>query len=338
MRGEEEFHRSSCLGSSARKEKKKTRPLFLFVFPGCCCCCCSYCFPAEFRSLSLEGPTSCTALSFNPQIKTRLKTHNSGFVWLCSLLLLSTLLLPLAPLTAFLPYTFFGLAAAVAAEALTLRLLWTADRFMLSSLADSARETAQKARSSNSNSADPSASPPRPRAPPPHPALLRAPDTADALTTALAHGIAHGVAHAALLYLSWLPVAAGGKTLYLGACPRVSLFGGGAAGRAPGCLLHCGAALVAFTAWDVGDGRLALRAPLLHAAFAGASTLNLAPHGCLLGLPLAVGVGGFALWEGWRAARAAVLRSGGWRKPHDFSCAWRGAGGGEVRRGGGTGP
>lgn len=269
---------------------------------------------------------------FTNNKNTTKKTHNSGFVWLCSLLLLSTLLLPLTPLTAFFPYTLFGLAAAVAAEALTLRLLWTADRLMLSSLADSSREMAQKARS-NSNSAG-SSNPPRPPAPPPppiHPALLRAPDTADALTTALAHGIAHGLAHAALLYLSWLPVAAGGKTLFLGACPRVSLFGGGAAGSAAGCLLHCGAALVAFTAWDVGDARLALRAPVLHAAFAGASTLNLAPHGCLLGLPLALGVGGFALWEGWRAARAAVLRSGGWRKPYDFSCAWRGNGVGGVR-------
>ena len=202
---------------------------------------------------------------------------------------------------------------------------------MLSSLADSAREMAEKVRSNNNNNNNHPANPPPPP-PPPHPAFLRVPDTADALTTALAHGIAHGVTHAALLYLSWLPVAAGGKTLYLDACPRVSLFGAGAAGSAAGCLLHAGAALVSFTAWDVDDRKLALRAPLFHAAFAGASMLNLAPHGCLLGLPLALGVGGFSLYEGWRAARAAVLRSGGWRKPYDFS-AWRAVSGvrGEVR-------
>lgn len=179
---------------------------------------------------------------------------------------------------------------------------------MLSSLADSSREMAEKVRSNPSN-----------RSNPPHPAFLHAPDTADALTTALAHGIAHGLTHAALLYLSWLPLAAGGKTLYLDACPRFSLFGGGAAGSAAGCLLHSGTALVAFTAWDVDEKRLALRAPLFHAVFAGVSLLNLIPHGCLLGLPCAFAVGGFALYEGWRAARAAVLRSGGWRKPYEFS-------------------
>lgn len=235
------------------------------------------------------------------------------------MLLLSSLLLPLAPLTAFFPFTFVGLAAAVAAEALTLRLLWTADRFMLSSLAGSAAEMAAKV---HNNAAAAASNPPPP--PPPHPAFLRAPDTADALTTALAHGIAHGITHAALLYLSWLPVASGGKTLYLEACPRFSLFGGGAAGSAAGCLLHSGTALVAFTAWDVDDKKLALRAPMFHAVFSGVSLLNLVPHGCLLGLPLAFAVGGFSLFEGWRAARAAVLMSGGWRKPYDFSVAvWR---------------
>ena len=194
---------------------------------------------------------------------------------------------------------------------------------MLSSLADSSKEMAQKARRSHDEGSGPShpSRPSKPSSPPPHPAFLRAPDTADALTTALAHGIAHGLTHASLMYLSWLPVAAGGRTLYLDACPRVSLFGGGAAGGAAGCLLHAGTALVAFTAWDVGDGRLALRAPLFHAAFTGASLLNLLPHGCLLGLPLALAVGGAALLEGWGAARAAVLRSGGWRRPYDFSAA-----------------
>ena len=186
---------------------------------------------------------------------------------------------------------------------------------MLSSLAESAKEMTEKVRNdagnegSNSNQSHP------------HPAFLRAPDTADALTTALAHGIAHGLTHAALLYLSWLPVASGGKTFYLDACPRVSLFGGGAVGGAAGCMLHAGTALVAFTAWDVDDRRLALRAPMFHAAFAGVSLLNLVPHGCLLGLPLALVVGGVALYEGWEAARGAVLRSGGWRKPYDFSTA-----------------
>lgn len=243
------------------------------------------------------------------------KKSLSGFVWLCSLLLLSILLLPLTPLTSFFPSTLFGLAAAVAAEALTLRLLWMADRLMLSSLADSAREAAQKANSSTSETNPNSTTTTNHHHHQPHPSFLRAPDTADALTTALAHGIAHGLTHAALLYLSWLPVAAGNKTLYLDACPRVSLFGAGATGSAAGCLLHAGTSLIAFTAWDVEDKRSALRAPVLHAVFASCSLVNLVPHGCLLGLPLGLGVGGLALFEGWRAARAAVLRSGGWRKP-----------------------
>ncbi len=220
----------------------------------------------------------------------------SAFVWLAALFLTSLLLLPLAPIVT-LPARLAALAVAVAVETGTARALWVADRSLLRALAGAAAAS------------------------PGH----RPPDGGDGAALALAHGLAHGGTHAVLLYLAWLPLATGGRTLYTPACGSASLFAGGAVGAAAGLALHAGGACLAFAGWDDGDASLWQAAVAAHAAFAAASTLNLVPRwwGCALGLPLGVliGVGTLAA-----AYRVEVRRAGEGK--------WRGPVGGRVGVGG----
>ena len=165
-----------------------------------------------------------------------------------------------------LPSRIVALAVAVAVESGTARVLWRLDRSLLAALASAAAAS------------------------PGH----RPPDGGDGAALALAHGLAHGCTHAVLLYLAWLPLASGGRTLYAPACASASLFSGGAVGAVAGVALHAGGALLAFAGWDDGDGRLVRAAFGAHAAFAGVSLLNLVPGGgCVVGLSggLAIGVG-----------------------------------------------
>lgn len=190
----------------------------------------------------------------------------SAFIWLAALFITSLILLPLSPL-ATLTSRIIALTVAVAVESATAFALWKADRSLLRSLAAVAADT------------------------PGH----RPPDGGDAASLALAHGLAHGGTHAVLLYLAWLPVSGGGRTLYAPTCTGASLFSGGAIAAGAGVALHAGGALLAFAGWDDGEARLWQGAFGAHAAFAAVSLLNLVPGGggCVVGLAggVVVGVG-----------------------------------------------
>lgn len=210
----------------------------------------------------------------------------SSFAWLVSLLLLSLLLRPLAPLLGW--RALLAIPVAVGVETATLRGLWAGDRALLRGLTAAA------------------AAAPAPTLPP---------TVGDATAMAACHGLAHGLTHAALLYLSWLPLSAGGRTLAVPACPAVSLFAGGAVAAAAGVLLHAGCAVVAFAGWDAGEPRVWGRAPAAHAAFGGASLV--ARWSCRLALPLMVAVGAGAAVEGGLVAWRLATVDGGrvWGRP-----------------------
>ena len=220
--------------------------------------------------------------------------------------------MPLAPIVS-LPARAAALAVPVAVEAATARALWTVDRALLRSFAAASAAT------------------------PGH----RPPDGGDAAALALAHGLAHGATHAGLLFLAWLPVGGGGQTLYAPACGAASLFSGGAIAAAAGVALHAGGALLAFAGWDDGDARLWRGAFAAHAAFAGASLLNLIPGGgwggggggCVLGLGGGVCIGLGTLVVAYRVERRRA-GEGRWAAP---VAVGGGGGGGGGEEGGGGG-
>jgi hypothetical protein len=248
------------------------------------------------------APTSPRFLTPAARKQTKRQSFTSAFVWLAALVVASLILLPLSPL-ASLPARIVALATTVAVEAAAARGLWRLDRRLLCALATAAAAS------------------------PGH----RPPDGGDAAALALAHGLAHGGTHALLLYLAWLPVSAGGRTLYAPACRAASVFGGGAVASAAGVALHAGTALLAWAGWDDGNGRLVKAAFGAHAAFAAASLLNTLPGGgglgCVAGLGLGVAIGVGTLVAAFRVERdrAAV---GAWRRP----VGWGGVGRGSGRR------
>jgi len=220
---------------------------------------------------------------------SRLPSPLSAFAWLVALLATSLLLRPLAPL-AGAAKAVLALAVAVAVDTATLRALWAGDRALLRALAAAAATS---------------------------PAPTLPPTVGDATAIAACHGLAHGLTHASLMYLAWLPLAAGGRTLHAPACRHASLFGAGAAGAVATVLTHGGAAVVAFGGFDAGDARVWGRAPAAHAALGVASLVNRLPGGCLVGLPACLAVGVATAAAGARVAWRLATADGGrlWARP-----------------------
>ena len=210
----------------------------------------------------------------------------SSFIWLTSLLTIAALLRPFAPLTGW--RVLLAPPIAVAAESATLAALYAADRSLLRALTAAA------------------AAAPTPTLPP---------TVADATAMAATHGLAHGLTHAALLFLSWLPLAAGGRTLAPPHCPSTSLFAGGAVASLAATALHTGCAVVMFAGLDARAPRVWGRAIAAHAAFAGASLLSFVA--CGLSLPARVVVGAGAAVEGGMVAWRLATVDGGrvWARP-----------------------
>lgn len=217
--------------------------------------------------------------------------HPSSFAWLVTLFLAALLLRPFAPLTAAPWRLVPGIALLVAADTAALRGLWLADRALLRGLTAAA------------------AAAPTPTLPP---------TVADATAMAACHGAAHGLTHAALLFGSWLPLAAGGRTLAPPHCPSVSLFAASAVTACFGVALHTGCAVIAFAGWDAGAPRVAARAPAAHAAFAAVSVLNLVGTiGCRVALPAMVVIAAAAAVEGGLVVWNLATADGGrvWARP-----------------------
>lgn len=184
-----------------------------------------------------------------------------------------------------------ALTVAVGVDTATLRGLWLADRALLRGLTSAA------------------AAAPTPTLPP---------TVADATAMTGCHGLAHGMTHAALLYLSWLPLSAGGRTLAPPHCPSASLFAAAAITACAGVALHAGCAVIAFGGWDAGAPRLTARAPAAHAAFAAATALSLVGTvGCRVAVPAAVAIAAAAAVEGGLVVWNLATADGGrvWARP-----------------------
>ncbi|KAK9802879.1 hypothetical protein WJX73_000274 [Symbiochloris irregularis] len=108
----------------------------------------------------------------------------------------------------------------------------------------------------------------------------------DRHSLALAHGMGHAIAHSTFFYLCWVPMAMGDGTLYLDACPSMSLFLYAALCSLAFFTLHASSMIVAFDALAYKRPRQCLTISGLHLAAALLSLINFAHNGCLATAPL----------------------------------------------------
>eukprot|EP00850_Spirogloea_muscicola_P016983 SM000141S00927 [mRNA] locus=s141:195190:197310:- [translate_table: standard] len=101
----------------------------------------------------------------------------------------------------------------------------------------------------------------------------------------LAAGFGHGLAHSLLFFLSLMTPAMGPATYYVSACPQMPIFLAMAIASSAFFIIHAITMIMAFDGY-VENSSHQYYAPIFHFAAASTTLLNLAPSGCLVGLPL----------------------------------------------------
>eukprot|EP00850_Spirogloea_muscicola_P009376 SM000052S17768 [mRNA] locus=s52:560690:570889:- [translate_table: standard] len=98
-------------------------------------------------------------------------------------------------------------------------------------------------------------------------------------------GFGHGLAHSLLFFLSLMTPAMGPATYYVSACPQMPIFLAMAIASSAFFIIHAITMIMAFDGY-VENSSHQYYAPIFHFAAASTTLLNLAPSGCLVGLPL----------------------------------------------------
>eukprot|EP00850_Spirogloea_muscicola_P002631 SM000010S04269 [mRNA] locus=s10:606288:608592:+ [translate_table: standard] len=98
-------------------------------------------------------------------------------------------------------------------------------------------------------------------------------------------GFGHGLAHSLLFFLSLMTPAMGPATYYVSACPQMPIFLAMAIASSAFFIIHALSMIMAFDGYGENSSHQ-YYAPIIHFAAASTTLLNLAPSGCLVGLPL----------------------------------------------------
>lgn len=122
----------------------------------------------------------------------------------------------------------------------------------------------------------------------------------DKMQIALAGGLGHGVAHAVFFCLSLLTPAFGPATFYVSRCSRMPFFLISAFMALGFVLIHTVSMVVAFNGYTVGNKGDQLLVPVVHLVAAAMTLVNLAPGGCMAGIPLLYVVACFILRYCWQ--------------------------------------
>lgn len=108
----------------------------------------------------------------------------------------------------------------------------------------------------------------------------------DKMQIALAGGLGHGVAHAVFFCLSLLTPAFGPATYYVDRCLHVSFFLVSAIISLGFVMIHTFSMVIAFNGYAEGKKTDQIFVPVVHMLAAVMTLINLAPGGCVVGVPL----------------------------------------------------
>ncbi|EFJ50144.1 hypothetical protein VOLCADRAFT_109690 [Volvox carteri f. nagariensis] len=113
----------------------------------------------------------------------------------------------------------------------------------------------------------------------------------DKLYMALAWGYGHSASHAVFFFLSFLPLTVSDGTYYNPACPQMSIFLVGALYSLSFGLILTSLMVIAFDGYM--ERRIAhiAAAPLLHLGASCLTLLNFKKNGCVVSMPVLVGLG-----------------------------------------------
>ncbi|XP_077212020.1 gamma-secretase subunit APH1-like protein [Tasmannia lanceolata] len=108
----------------------------------------------------------------------------------------------------------------------------------------------------------------------------------DKLQIALAGGLGHGVAHAVFFCLSLLTPAFGPATFYVDRCSHVPFFLVSATIALGFVTIHTFSMVIAFNGYAEGKKTDQIFVPIVHLVAALATLINVAPGGCIIGVPV----------------------------------------------------
>lgn len=108
----------------------------------------------------------------------------------------------------------------------------------------------------------------------------------DKMQIALAGGLGHGVAHAVFFCLSLLTPAFGPATYYIDRCSHIPFFLVSAIISLGFVMIHTFSMVIAFNGYSEGRKTDQVLIPFLHGIAATTTLINLAPGGCIVGVPL----------------------------------------------------
>lgn len=132
----------------------------------------------------------------------------------------------------------------------------------------------------------------------------------DKLYLALGWGWGHGAAHAIFFYLSFLPLTTSDATWYLDTCPRFSIFLAGAMYCLAFGMLLTSLMVIAWEGFHERHRLHVVYVPCMHLGAALLSLLNMRRDGCLVAMPLLLGIGAlnmaYAAQLCWRKAVQAA--------------------------------
>ncbi|GER54105.1 gamma-secretase subunit aph-1 [Striga asiatica] len=112
----------------------------------------------------------------------------------------------------------------------------------------------------------------------------------DKMQIALAGGMGHGVAHAIFFCISLLTPAFGPATYYVEKCSQIPFFLVSAIIALAFATIHTFSMVIAFNGCSEGNRIDLYFAPIVHLAAGMLTLINLAPGGCVLGIPLLYGI------------------------------------------------
>lgn len=108
----------------------------------------------------------------------------------------------------------------------------------------------------------------------------------DKMNIALAGGLGHGVAHAVFFCLSLLTPSFGTATFYVDRCSHIPFFLVSAIISLGFGMIHTFSMVIAFNGYAEGRKTDQIFVPIVHLTAAVVTLINLAPGGCIVGVPL----------------------------------------------------
>lgn len=122
----------------------------------------------------------------------------------------------------------------------------------------------------------------------------------DKMQIALAGGLGHGVAHAVFFGLSLLTPSFGPATYYVDRCPHIPFFLVSALISLGFVMIHTFSMVIAFNGYAEGRKTDRIIIPIIHTTAAATTLINLAPGGCVVGVPLLCIVTAVTLQYCWK--------------------------------------